>query len=574
MKNKTRALSIKSKILCTSSLIIVLLVFLLGFNFYRQMEKNMLAMGIEQAGVAADLAVNQLEPGAVGALAIGDEETTEYISMRQSLIDIKDICSVAFLYTLYTDGNKVYYGIDTDNSDNRQSIGSEFAYTYEELREVFDGRKYVQDYIDSTEDGDLITAYLPIVDEDKQVVAILGCDYDASEIVAQLTDTRNKILLIGGIGLAVALILFNIVIGAIMKSIRKVNRKIDELTRNGGDLTQTLDVHTGDEMEILAHSVNELLHYIRSIMLNIAGNSTSLGQTTKEVAENLIKADESIVDVSATMEEMSAAMEESTATLSQISKAVADLYENINGISTRAAAGKDSTRAIREKAQSIYKNASVEQKKIYELAGEMADAMNEKITQSKSVEEIALLTENIIEITDQTNLLALNASIEAARAGEAGKGFAVVADEISKLADDSAKSATRIQQVSEAVITAVGELSLEAENLLAFIERDVMEGYRKLLVTSEDYSRDADDIQTLMENFAGGSGQLKETADNIKKSIEAVDIAVEESAKGVTNIAERASELMENMTEIQGTADTNKQIAVQLNNEVNKFRLE
>lgn len=418
MKNKTRALSIKSKILCTSSLIIVLLVFLLGFNFYRQMEKSMLAMGIEQAGVAADLAVNQLEPDTVGALTPGDEETQEYISMRQSLIDIKDICSVAFLYTLYTDGNKVYYGIDTDSSDGRQSIGSEFEYTYEELREVFGGSKYVQDYIDSTEDGDLITAYLPIVDGDNQVVAVLGCDYDASEIVCELTDTRNRILLIGGIGLAVALILFNIVTGAIMKSMRKVNRKIDELTRNGGDLTQTVDVHTGDEMEILAHSVNELLHYMRSIMLNIAGNSSSLGQTTGEVVDNLVKADESIVDISATMEEMSAAMEETTATLNQINKAVADMYENIDGISGSAVEGEDSTRTIREKAQSIYKNAAAEQKKVHELAGEMAAVMNEKITQSKSVEEIALLTENIIEITEQTNLLALNASIEAARAGE------------------------------------------------------------------------------------------------------------------------------------------------------------
>ena len=59
----------------------------------------------------------------------------------------------------------------------------------------------------------------------------------------------------------------------------------------------------------------------------------------------------------------------------------------------------------------------------------MAASLNEKIAKSKSVEQIEILTSNIIEITEQTNLLALNASIEAARAGEAGRGFAVVGDE-------------------------------------------------------------------------------------------------------------------------------------------------
>lgn len=73
----------------------------------------------------------------------------------------------------------------------------------------------------------------------------------------------------------------------------------------------------------------------------------------------------------------------------------------------------------------------------------MAASLNEKIAKSKSVEQIEILTSNIIEITEQTNLLALNASIEAARAGEAGRGFAVVADEIGKLAGNSADAAAK-----------------------------------------------------------------------------------------------------------------------------------
>lgn len=86
-----------------------------------------------------------------------------------------------------------------------------------------------------------------------------------------------------------------------------------------------------------------------------------------------------------------------------------------------------------------------------EKTKDIAEVLEQRIQESQAVEEISVLTNNIINITDQTNLLALNASIEAARAGEAGKGFAVVASEIGQLASDSAAAAEQIRKVSAAV---------------------------------------------------------------------------------------------------------------------------
>jgi len=51
------------------------------------------------------------------------------------------------------------------------------------------------------------------------------------------------------------------------------------------------------------------------------------------------------------------------------------------------------------------------------------------------------------QIAEKTHLLSVNASIEAARAGEAGRGFGVVAEEIRRLADSSARSAERIEEI-------------------------------------------------------------------------------------------------------------------------------
>ena len=110
-------------------------------------------------------------------------------------------------------------------------------------------------------------------------------------------------------------------------------------------------------------------------------------------------------------------------------------------------------------------------------------------------------------------LLALNASIEAARAGEAGKGFAVVADEIGKLATNSAEAAEQIQKVSAAVVEAVNGLALEAENMVEFAGTTAVDGYQQLVEMSEFYSKDAGDMNAVMEDFTSAAGELQKAID-------------------------------------------------------------
>ncbi len=573
MKRRTRRLSIRLKILLSTSLLLICLFLLLGFSFYKSMEENMVSMGVEQAEVAAKVAVSRIDASVAG-LQPGEEGSPEYERMLQALLDAKHTCNVAYLYTLSTDGRTVFYGIDTDETGNKRAIGEPFEYSYEELQSVFAGNVYVQDYIDSTEDGDLITAYIPVKDEGNRVAAVLGSDYDASEIVERLNSIRVRMLQIGAAGVLLALLILNLVIRTITRSLWTVNKKIYELVHNEGDLTQKLGVKTGDEMELMADNVNDLLKYIREIMLRISDNSGKLNESTKIVFGNLKNAGGNIMDVSATMEQMSAAMEESTATLNQIAESVEEAYANIRYISEQAETGNHYTKEIEEKAGKIRCYAEEEQSKAHTLVMELADAVNEKIQKSKSVEEINVLTENIISITGQTNLLALNASIEAARAGEAGKGFAVVADEIGKLASNSGVAAGQIKKVSLQVIAAVEELAQEAEKMLQFMEQTALEGYRKLLGASQGYQEDARNIHEMMEKFAQDSERLDQSVNKIKEALQSVSSAVEENAKGIVNVSEVSAQLTESMGDIEKRADLNKKIGEQLQGEVGKFKLE
>lgn len=571
-KIRTRRLTIRAKILIPSIIIVVLVCGLMGYNSYTRFEKSMVRMGVEEADMAATIVADSLDANLVYKVTVGSEGTQVYQNLQGDLRKKQKACGIAFLYTLYTDGKKVYYGVDSD--EDAAKVGDEFADSYAELEPVFGGKEYIQDYIDHTEDGDLITVYKPIEDNAGKVVAILGCDYDASSIAAELQKAVVQTLQIGGICLILAILILTIIVSRITKGLMQVNAKIYDLVHNEGDLTQKLDVRSGDELELIAGNVNELLAYIRKIMIGISSGSMRLMSSSRKMVDHLSSADESITDVSATMQEMSAAMEETTSSLNQITEAIDEIYSSVERIAGNADAGKVSSQEMESRASGANDAAAEGQKKANIETEKMAASLNEKIAKSKSVEQIEILTSNIIEITEQTNLLALNASIEAARAGEAGRGFAVVADEIGKLAGNSADAAARIRQVSAEVIQAVDELAEGSQQMIEFVCNSTEEGFGGLVATSENYATDANAMRAMMEQFAQTAEELRSTMDGIRESISAVNIAVEESAKGIAGVSESSVQLTGNVNDIQSEASDNNGIAEDLATEVGKFKLE
>lgn len=530
-------------------------------------------MGVEEAQMAAVIATKVIDAEQVVELSAEKKESEEYNALLDAMFGVKEDCGIQYLYTLYTDGNRVYYGIDADNTERVNDFGAVFEVSYQELKAVFDGEMYVQDYIDSTEDGDLITAYMPLVGNDGKIVGIVGCDYDAAGVIERLHVALVRVVQISLVCLIIALAVLNFIVGKVIKTLRKVDGKIYELVHNEGDLTQTLDVHTGDEMEMIAENVNGLLCHIRKIMLNISENLELLKESSRTVSDKLSSGEAEITDVSSVMEEMSAAMEEFSASLEQINESIQQIFESIESIYEQARKGSDSSDGIMKNASEVYDRAVKEKQDAAIRVANMAASVQQKIEKSKDVEKIKELTRNIINITEETNLLALNASIEAARAGEAGRGFSVVADEIGKLASNSAESATEIQNVTAEVIQTVDELAAEAEEMITFMNETAIGGYEKLLETSESYQNNVGDMNEMMQRFAAESKQLKAGMNEIKDALEGVNTAVSESAVGVTNVTETAVKLAGNVRDIGKEAASNLEIVGRLNNEVGKFKL-
>ncbi len=571
---KTRKMGIRNKIVLPITALIIILCLVMGINSYKRTESGLIEMGVEEARMAAVISTRVIDAQKLAALTPASGGSAEYEEILAAMAGVRDDCGIRYLYTLYTDGQKVYYGIDTDTSQNRSNFGEVFEVSYQELQGVFQGEEYVQDYIDSTEDGELISAYMPVKDSSGAVVGIVGCDYDASGVVRRLDAILKQTAGITLICLICALTIINLIVGKIIRSLHKVDGKIYELVNNEGDLTQTLEIHTGDEMELISDNVNALLGYIRNIMVNISDNSDLLNESSRVMAENLSEAEESISDVSATMEEMSAAMEESSASLDQVNDSIGTVFGSIEEIYRQAEDGSRSSDVIMSNASEVYQNAVENRKNAEAQAADMAEAVQSKIEKSKEVEQIRDLTRNIISITQETTLLALNASIEAARAGESGRGFAVVADQIGKLATNSAGAATEIQKVTADVIASVDELAAEAEVMINFMNETAMGGYEKLLTTSENYQSDVGSMNEMMQRFAAESEELKRSMDLIRGSVENIKTAVNESAMGISNVSATVADLTESIGDIDRQADSNLGVAGQLKSEVNKFKLQ
>lgn len=572
-KRKPRLIGIRTKILFPTSIMIILLCVIMGLNSYLRTKEGFIAMGVEEAKMAASIASKAVDADQLAELSAGDGQGEIYDALFNSMCSIKDDCGIKYLYSLYAEQNNVYYGVDADTTDSRHDFGSLFEVSYQELKSVFEGEMYIQDYIDSTEDGDLISAYMPLTDSSGNIVGIVGCDYDAAGVAARLDLALQRVIQISVVCLTAALLVLNLLVSAVIKKLRMVDGKIYELAHNEGDLTQTLEVHTGDEMEMIAGNVNDLLQQIRGIMLNIADNSEQLKESSRTVSSKLANAEIGITDVSAVMEEMSASIEQSSASLEQVNDSTRQIFVSIEGIYEQAENGRTSSDSIMNDASKVHSRAiDAKQDAMVQVAA-MAASVQEKIEKSKDVEKIKELTKNIISITSATNLLALNASIEAARAGEAGKGFAVVADEIGKLALNSAASATEIQNVTAEVIQTVDELAAEAEQMISFMNTTAIQGYEKLLETSVSYQDNVGNMHKMMQHFASESEMLKSNMNRIKEALNDVKTAVSECALGITNVTETAVELTGNVSVIEKEANLNLEIVEHLNAEVGKFKL-
>lgn len=401
----------------------------------------------------------------------------------------------------------------------------------------------------------------------------------ASEARERLASVYISSLVSNGIVIIISVILIIVAIYCVMKYVIKpiiatnkdIRDIIDGIDNGEGDLTKRVRVISNDEIADLGNGINLFMDKLQEILKLIIENTNYMENVVAEVDGSVVKSNDSASDLSAMTEELSATMQDVGLSVNTINDNADDILKDVEIIATKSDNINQFSKEMKANAEKIESDARYNMVQTGEKVGNILDVLNKAIEDSKSVDQVNNLTNDILNISSQTNLLALNASIEAARAGEAGKGFAVVADEIRQLADSSRETANKIQSINSVVVAAVNNLSDNANNLVSYLQQTILPEFQTFVDGGVKYKENASYIENAMDEFVEKTDVLKKNMDEIAHSINTITTVVDDGAAGVNNAAISTQDLVEDIVNISNKMIENKSIAQNLKNSTNIF---
>jgi methyl-accepting chemotaxis protein len=267
----------------------------------------------------------------------------------------------------------------------------------------------------------LKTSVRPVLAEYKKAI---GDQIDMQKELASrdsdaATDTyvfsRNLMLALGVLALAVAGVLAWWITGSIVRPVRRALTVANAVA--AGDLTTRVESDSRDEMGQLLQALKTMNDNLVKTVTTVRSGTEAIDTASGEVAAGN-------QDLSSRTEQQASSLEETASSMEELTSTVKQNADNARQANTLAEAAS----GVAARGGQVIHDVVSTMEQIHAASGKIADIIS-------VIDGIAF----------QTNILALNAAVEAARAGEQGRGFAVVAGEVRNLAQRSAAAAKEIK---------------------------------------------------------------------------------------------------------------------------------
>ncbi len=412
-------------------------------------------------------------------------------------------------------------------------------------------------FIDENKDGSKsFASYVPFFVGNSKVPWLSGIRVSQDEINKQINNQTIIVALACLAFLILIVIVIYYIIKVFLKPIVPIANVAKEISK--GNLNVSFNFKSNDEIGELAEAFSEtqttLTEYINDISYTldkIAQGNIDIDVDKEYIGDfspikiSLVKIVNSLnIILSKVRNNSQIVAEFSQTTLATMEELRSGTIEQNSAVETISSTISSITKQIKSTAQTAetankYTNTSVNE---LDASSEKMNYLLNSMTEMNSLSnEILEIIKTINDIANQTNLLAVNANIEAARAGEAGKGFIVVASKVGELAKKTATAAKDTALLINKTVTSVHNNSKIA-NDTAIAITNAVDSSKKAQILIEE-------IAITSNKEAEVISQITDAINQISAIIETSVTNTEETTKMSEQLAQCATELLENVSE-------------------------
>lgn len=528
------------------------------------------AAGIELIG-CANITTGLLTKDEIDSLqALSTSEAAELGKKINWTIEHKPIFENQYLLSLE---GKV---LVADESLQKQGIqvGDSFKMDPEVLKTLMKEKKPV--FSDVYEFGGMkrLTGYAPIFKEHHsqgEIIAISAIDFNAKILTDRTWSMVSSTIIVGIISLLLAGMVIILFVRKTILPLRDLTQYTKQISE--GDLSiKPQRLNATGEILLLNENFNQMVEKLKQALLQTSSTSKELAASTEELSVNTSEITHIVEEVSTTFQGVAESANHQANDAEQILVVFQNITEQTKHMTGKIQETSNESVEVSTKAlqgNEIILDSMKHMSHIQSSTTDIFNTMMELKEKSNKVHEILTI---IMNISKQTNLLALNASIESARAGEHGKGFAVVAEEIRKLAEETSKSITSINQI----VSEMESKTTEAVKLTEIGMNTVEVGLEKVKIAGTSFN----EIKESTQKVSGEVADIHESILNIQEEIEQANnqiVQITTISRDISSQMQEVAASSEQQTASMEEISSSIQMLVHLANDMedlsNQFKL-